>query len=111
MKKELISAIAKIASNVIKQGVKITSEQLRIQLKDWILKDEEYNMVTDVINTIPVEYQLNEKIIEAYIETNQSLSKIIEQGRIGESKQVYQMHTGTGDNVAGDKNVTYKFGE
>lgn len=111
MKKELIAAISKIASDTIKKGVKITSEQLRLQLKNWLLKDEEYEVVSEVINTIPVEYQINEKIIEAYIETNSALARIIEQSKIGDSRQVNQMHTGSGDNVAGDKNVTYKFGD
>lgn len=111
MKKELIATISKIACDNVKRGVKITSEQLRLQLKNWLLKDEEYEMVSEVINTIPVEYQKNEKIIEAYIETNSSLTRIIEQGKLGDSRQTNQMHTGSGDNVAGDKNVTYKFGD
>ena len=111
MKKELIAAISKIACDAVKGGVKITSEQLRLQLKNWLLKDEEYEMVSEVINTIPVEYQINEKIIEAYMETNASLARIIEQGIVGDSRQANQMHTGSGDNVAGDKSVIYKFGD
>lgn len=111
MKKEILAAISKIASDTIKRGVKITSEQLKIQLKNWLLKDEEYEVVSEVINTIPAEYQINEKIIEAYIETNSTLTRIIEQSKIGDSRQVNQMHTGSGDNVAGDKNVTYKSGD
>lgn len=111
MKKELITAISKIASDTVKKGAKITSEQLRLQLKIWLLKDEEYEMVSEVINTIPAEYQINEKIIEAYIETNSTLTRIIEQGKIGDTRQTSQIHTGSGDNVAGDKNVTYKYGE
>lgn len=110
MQKEFITAVSKIASNVVRKGVKITSEQLKLQLKNWLLKDEEYEAVSEIINTIPIEYQVNEKIIEAYIETNAALARIIEKKEMGSSKQINQMHTGCGDNVAGDKNVTYKFG-
>ncbi len=106
MEKELVTVISKIASNTIKKGVKITAEQLRIQLKKWLLKDEEYEIISEIINTIPVECQKHEKIIEAYIETNSILSRIIEQGNSDKSIHVEQTHTGSGDNVAGNKTLT-----
>jgi len=111
MKKELSTAISKIAYNTIKKGVKVTSEKLREQLKNWLLKDEDYDVVSEVINTIPAEYQINEQILGAYIETNSKLAKIIEQCEIGSSRPTNQLHTGSGDNIAGDKHVTYKLGE
>uniref|UniRef100_UPI0040563307 hypothetical protein n=1 Tax=Agathobacter sp. TaxID=2021311 RepID=UPI0040563307 len=107
MEEMLITAISKIASKAVKEGIKITSDQLRLQLKDWLLKDEEYEIVSEVINTIPAEYQLNEKIVEAYIETNAILTQILSQAKMGASRQVNQMHTGSGDNIAGDKIINY----
>lgn len=109
MKEALFAIISKIAIDVAKEGVRITSEQIRLRLKDWILKDEEYDVVSEVINTIPDSYKLSEKMIEAYIETNTSLTRIIAEAVSKDfNKEIKQEHMGSGDNVAGDKYVTYK---
>lgn len=109
MKETLLAVITKMASDAAKEGVRMTSEQIRLRLKDWLLKDEEYDVVSEVINTIPDSYKLSEKMIEAYIEANTSLTQIIAEAvSRGSMKQVKQEHSGPGDNVAGDKYVTYK---
>ncbi len=73
------------------------------------MKDEEYDVVSEVINTMPDSYKLSEKMIEAYIEANTTLTQIIAEAVCRDSGvKIKQEHTGSGDNVAGDKYITYK---
>ena len=105
MDSQILSIIAGIAWVAIKDGVKLTYDKLREVFKGKVVENDECKKILEILNSIPPEYKLNEKLVEGYLESNSKLMDLLSSIVAGGNSRIVQCHTGSGDNVGGDKIV------
>lgn len=67
-----------IAWDVIKEGGKLTSEYLRKNLKSWILKDTDYEIISNSINEASATDTKSIKYLDAYIDNNEAINDVLQ---------------------------------
>ena len=98
-----------VVYDIVKTSTKLTLDNFKTKVKGWLIDDTTAQKVVDEINQIDNIDELNETGIARRIEQNQDLMSLLKAIKIDQSlTQVTQLHSGSGDNVAGDKHVTYK---
>lgn len=104
MDPQVLSIVATVAWEAIKDGVKVTTNRLQKALKGWILKDDACENVIKVVNSIPESYKINAKLVEGYLESNTQLIDVLSKVAVEGVGNITQYHSGSGDNVGRDKN-------
>lgn len=108
MKPQILSVVAVIAWEAIKDGVKLTYTQLKKKFQERKLSqicDQDCEQIVDIINNIPDAYKLNELLVEGYLQSNLQLMDIISKCAKDATTTVAQTHYGIGDNIGHDKVV------
>lgn len=103
MNPELLTIVAIVAWEAIKDGVRITIGHLRKAFKGWVIKDDTCEKVAEVLNNIPAEFKINAKLVEGYLESNSRLIDLLSSLEASGTRNVIQHHSGSGDNVGRDK--------
>lgn len=67
-----------IAWDVIKEGGKLTAEYLRENLKSWILKDTDYEIISNSINESSAIDTKSIKYLDAYIDSNEAINDVLQ---------------------------------
>lgn len=95
--------------DTVKTSAKLTLDDFKVRLKGWLMDDITAQRVVNEINKIPDLDDYSEKALTRKLEQNEQLIELLKTIKVDQSiKQVIQNHSGSGDNVAGDKHVTYK---
>lgn len=103
------TVLSGVVYDIIKTSAKLTLDNFKAKVKGWLIDDTTAQKVVDGINQIEHIDELNETGIARRIEQNQDLMSLLGSIKVDQAlTQVTQMHSGSGDNVAGDKHVTYK---
>ena len=98
-----------IVYDFVKKSTKITLEKFKSKVKGWLIDDETAEELVNRINQIHGLEDLNESAIARKFEQDKSIMNLLKTIQLAPSiNQVIQTHSGSGDNVAGDKHVTYK---
>lgn len=98
-----------IVYDIIKKSSILTLDKLKAMAKGWHIDDKTGQKLVDEINQIENLDELNEKGLISRIEKNQDIMDLLSSIKIDQSTRlVTQNHSGSGDNIAGDKHVTYK---
>lgn len=98
-----------VVYDTVKTSAKLTLDNFKAQVKGWLMDEVTAQKVVDEINQIPNLEDYSEKVLTKKLEQNEQLVELLKTIKVDQSvKQVIQNHSGSGDNVAGDKNVTYK---
>lgn len=98
-----------VVYDIVKTSTKLTLDNFKTKVKGWLIDDTTAQKLVDEINQIDHIDDLNQTAIARNIEQNQDLMSLLKTIKIDQSlTQVSQIHSGSGDNVAGDKHVTYK---
>ncbi len=67
-----------IAWDVIKEGTKLTKSYLQEHLRNWVLRDQEYEVIVNTINNASDQDTKSIKYLDAYIDSNDEIKKILE---------------------------------
>ena len=90
----------------LKNSTKLTAKYLKKKLKDWLIDDQTIDKLTKQIDRLALNDQLSEKAIKQKLEENNHIMKLLKEIEKNSSKpSVIQNHSGTGDNIAGNKNT------
>jgi len=108
MESQLLSVIAAITWEAIKEGVKLTFAQLRKKLQERKIhqvQERDCEKITNIINNIPDEYRLNELLVKGWLQSNAQLIDVLSKYEKGaeETTSIFQTHYGSGDNIGHDK--------
>lgn len=106
MNSNILPIVAMIAWEAIKDGVKLTYEQIHKKLKErnlQYIQDEDCKDIAGILNNIPDAYKANIKMIEGYLETNKHLLTILSGIRTEKCGNINQYSFGSGDNIGRDK--------
>lgn len=81
-----------VTYDLIKVGMKLTANFLKEKLKDWILKEEDYEKLAETINTAAEieENKKNEECWEAFLDSNETINTILERAQKAENNSMVQ---------------------
>lgn len=95
--------------DMLKQGITITATTIKKKLTDWAVDEVVSDLLSEEINKLQLDDQLNEEAIEKKIDQAAALVMLMNTIKPAESvTNIVQTHSGDGDNVAGDKNINGK---
>ena len=92
------------------RGVSITANFLKEKLQGWILDDVVLEGLTTKVNELQLQ-DYRQDVIERKLDESGTLQKILEQIKPDQNTaigSVTQNHSGSGDNVLGNKTVYHK---
>jgi len=93
-----------VAYDMIKCGVILSADNLRENLKDWIIGNTELSGITNELNKLSLTDEMSALAIEKRITASPELKLILESIKpISEGNTIIQHHSGSGDNVGRDK--------
>lgn len=103
------TVLSGVVYDIIKTSAILTLDNFKTKVKGWLIDDVTAQKVVDEINQISDLEDYSEKGLTKKLEQNEKLVEMLKTIKLDQSvKQVTQIHSGSGDNVAGDKHVTYK---
>jgi len=92
--------------DTLKNGLMLTANQIKTELKGWLIDDEIADHIADRLNTLELTDELSEKAIEQKIIASPELVDLINNIKpLCEGNTIIQTHSGGGDNVGRDKIV------
>ena len=71
------SILSNVVWELLKKGVKLSSEYIRQKLSNWLLNDEQIEKIKDIVNEVPVEYTISEGLLREYLSLNNELVKML----------------------------------
>lgn len=93
-----------------KKGAVITSDFLKEKLQGWLFDDELLDKLAEQVNTLEL-HDYGEHVIERKLSESgelQEILKLIKPAQNTTVGSVTQNHTGSGDNIVGNKTVYQK---
>lgn len=91
--------------DMVKQGTALTAENLRIKLRGWILDDITAEKMEDQLNQLEITDELSQVVIERRLNKSSAITQLLAEIKRDSATVVTQYHSGTGDNVAGNKTI------
>lgn len=102
------SLLSEVIYNGFKKGVSITKDFLKENLQGWLLNDEILIKLANKVNELNLE-DYGERVIAKKLTESSDIEEILKQIKPVQNTEigsVIQTHSGTGDNVLGNK-ITY----
>lgn len=105
--------IASTVYDLLKHGLKLSAEELKNRLGQWVKENVVAETIADELSKFDLHDGLSEKAISQHLEQSQTISTLISDinakaALVAPSTvtTVNQTHSGSGDNVAGNKIVS-----
>lgn len=93
-----------IAYDMIKFGVRLSTDELKERLRNWIISDSELLALTNELSKLDLTNEMSETAIERKIAASPELKQLIENIKpASKGNTIIQHHSGIGDNIGRDK--------
>ena len=93
---------------MLKCGATLCAESLRESLRDWIINEPELLELTNNLNKLELSNEMSETAIERKIVASSELIELLKTIKSAtEGNTIVQHHSGSGDNVGGNKIIHY----
>lgn len=90
--------------DMIKYEINVSADNLKEKLKDWVIDDTALSTISNEISKLELTNDLSELAIEKRVLASPEISNLIETIQpVFHGSTTIQNHSGTGDNIAGDK--------
>ncbi len=87
---------------MLKHSISITGSNIKTKLREWVIDDAQSEKLATAINSLDLNDEMGEKAINKQLMSSNEVVTLLSQ--IQPSNIVItQSHSGTGDNVAGNK--------
>lgn len=90
---------------MLKSGVRLTADNIKVKLQHWIVGDSIAVEMEKELDKLQLSDEMSESVIEKKITDSNELTALIE--KIKPNSTIIQTHSGTGDNVAGNKIINH----
>lgn len=98
------TVLSGIAYDIMKCGVIISIDALRLRLKNWLINESEITALNDELNRLDLTNEMSETVIERKISDSCDLQSLIKNIKpASEGAKIHQQHSGSGDNIGRDK--------
>lgn len=92
--------------DLTKRQIKLTADNLKNKLSDWLLDDKTASTMASGLDKLQLSDELSEIAIERRIEKSEELVKLMNTIKPNNTT-ITQTHSGSGDNVAGNKTINH----
>lgn len=99
------AVVSGILYDMIKHKVALTAKNLKDRLKGWLVDDVVAESLEVKLKNLGLNDELSESAIDRRILGNQDLMVLLSKIEASPQTVINQYHSGTGDNVAGNKIV------
>lgn len=97
-----------VAYDIIKCGAMLGADELKQRLRGWVISDPELVTMSYELNKLELNDEMSETAIERKITASAELKRILENIKPAtEGNTIIQHHSGSGDNIGGDKIVNH----
>ncbi|WP_292362842.1 GapS6a family protein [Methylophaga sp. UBA1464] len=94
--------ISGVIYDMLKHSISITGSNIKTKLREWVIDDAQSEKLATAINSLDLNDEMGEKAINKQLMSSNEVVTLLSQ--IQPSNIVItQSHSGTGDNVAGNK--------
>lgn len=90
---------------MLKSGVRLTADNIKVKLQHWIVGDSIAVEMEKELHKLQLSDEMSEFAIEKKIATSIEVTALLE--KIKPTSTIIQTHSGTGDNVAGNKIINH----
>jgi len=97
------SLLADAIYDILKHTLMITGANLKDRLRGWLIDESTLTALESQLVDLELNRDMNQSAIETRLLASDDLLEIIRHIRPDESTTIIQTHSGTGDNVAGNK--------
>lgn len=104
---EFISSavLSGILYDMLKSGVKLTAYNIKVKLQNWIVGDSIAIEIEKELHKLQLSDDMSESAIEKKIASSNELAALVK--KIKPNAIITQIHSGTGDNIAGNKIINH----
>ncbi len=99
--------LASCIYDMIKHSVVLTAGNLKNKLINWAINEEAANLLEQNLAKLALNQDMSESAIERELINSAELIAIIKAIKPSNTTTIIQTHSGTGDNIAGDKNYNH----
>ena len=93
-----------ILYDMLKHSVSITGQNLKEKLQGWLVDEHQSNKLSSAISDLNLDDEMNELAINRRLMASNDLISILNDIPYYTTTTI-QIHSGDGDNVAGNKNI------
>ena len=101
------SLLSGLIYDLVKRGLTITAKSIKQHAKEWIIDDVLSESIEAEMKKLKISDEMSEVAIERRIKESANLMALIDKIKPNSNTTIILTHSGTGDNVAGDK-TTYQ---
>ena len=103
-----VTILSGILYDGFKDGASITTRFLKEKLQGWLFEDHNIELLTDELKALKLD-DLSEHAIERAINEKPNILDCLKEIKIDQNiGSVTQIHSGSGDNIAGNKIINNK---
>ncbi|MEZ8059558.1 GapS6a family protein [Vibrio splendidus] len=104
---EFLSAtvLSGVVYDLIKHQIQITASSLKEKLKDWVVDEAVTPALAVELEKLKLNDEMSEKAIERQIAESKHIQTILSNIVPNTTNVIVQHHSGTGDNVGGNKTI------
>ena len=93
--------------DMLKHQLSLTADNIKKRLQDWVVDDSVANAIEKELCKLQLSDELSESAIEKRIGASGELTTLMTAIKPNLNTTIVQSHSGTGDNIAGDKTTNY----
>ncbi|KGK42055.1 hypothetical protein LH51_10175 [Nitrincola sp. A-D6] len=101
------SILASTIYDILKHSLALSGTNLKNRLKDWLVDDSTLTALENQISSLDLNSDMSELAIEKRLLVSGELLEIIETIKHYNATTIVQTHSGSGDNVAGNKVINH----
>lgn len=97
------AVLSGILYDMLKHQVSLTAGNLKEKLQGWLIDDSMANAVETELEKLQLSNEMSESAIVKRLDGSNELIALLKEVKPTKQTTIIQTHSGTGDNVAGDK--------
>ncbi|QOI57970.1 GapS6a family protein [Rouxiella badensis] len=99
------SIIARGLYDLIKSGITFTKDAITSKLAEYITNEENIKLIAEKIEKLNLDEDMSPKAIEKRLDAAPDILKLLKKSETKATTQIIQAHSGSGDNVGGNKTI------
>jgi len=102
-----IAALSGILYDMLKHQVSLTADNIKEKLQGWLVDDSIANAVEAELVKLQLSDEMSESAIAKKLDCSNELTALLKEIKPTTQTTIIQTHSGTGDNVAGNKTINH----
>ena len=97
------AVLSGVLYDMLKHQVNLTADNIKDKLQDWLIDDAMAKNIEVELARLQLSDDMSESAIDKQLSSSEELLTLMREIKPATQTTIIQTHSGTGDNVAGDK--------